>query len=165
MVQWSEEGEGWMRNLPCLPRGKRQGSEKRCCHTTGKHCAWWAGASKLLAPAGHTIRPARGTPQRRRLYLAISQGCWSVSLWWLSQLFTAGITKAASARSLLRMALYKLCTLAQQANSAMRHLAAKQHTANRCNEHNGRGGEKDKQEGERNTRVFCVTKPSTSARS
>lgn len=71
---WSEECDGWMRNLPCLPKGKREGSEKGCCHT----------ASQPPVLAGHTISQAWGHPQRRHLYLAISRGSRSVGVWWLS---------------------------------------------------------------------------------
>lgn len=85
-VQWSEEGAERMRNLPCLPKCRREGSDQGGCHTTSKPCAWWAAGSQLPVPAAWP---------RTALLAVISQGSHSADACWLSSLFTAGITKAA----------------------------------------------------------------------
>lgn len=139
-----------MRNLPCLPKCKREGSDKGGCHTISKPWAWWAAASQPPVPATDTMGQAQDIPSTAICYLTGQSlsGCLLVILIIYSRYY-----KSSPTRSLLCMALYKLAASKLQRCSTLLH--------NRMGKEiqwlQGEKGEKNMEEGKRNTSMYCVT--------
>lgn len=135
-----------MRNLPCPPKGKREGSGKGCCHTISKHRAWWTTDCQPASSAcqrHHRPGPGRSpVPPSVSGYLTGQSGsrCLVVILIIYSRYYKSSPCEVSAAHSPVQ-------TCSRQTPQTWR-LAVKQHTANRSNECEGRGGKKiSKKEG------------------
>lgn len=140
----------WMRNLPCLPKCKREGSGKGGCHTISKPCAWWASASQLPVPAADTMGQAQDIPSTAICYLTGQSlsTCLLVILIIYSRYY-----KSSPTRSLLGMALYKLAASKLQRCSTLLHKRIGQTDPVSAK------GERRKKHGrrKRNASTYCVT--------
>lgn len=117
-----------MRNLPYLPKCKREGSKKGGCHTISKPRTWWAAAGQLPAPAADTM----GRPQHCCLlsHRAVTQSMPAGYPHYLQQVLQKQPSKVSAVHSPVQ-------TCSKQ-TAEMQHLAAQQNKANRSSECKGR---------------------------